>query len=168
MGEKGGVEFTEEDDTMENHSPALDHVVRLFEDWRATRSGKRPIPEALFDAAYEVRHATSLNRLARILRLNHTRLAQTFAERRAREGAVAEREERPSRRVRLPGIVPPAPGPSRPAVNVTRVVELPQETCGACAEVKTPSGWLLRLSPAAPAGLIEALVGAIWEREVAR
>lgn len=146
---------------MENHSPALDHVVRLFEDWRATRSGKRSIPEALFDAAYKVRHATSLNRLARILRLNHTRLAQAFAERLARDGAAAERNERLSRQVQVPG-------PSRPAVNVTRVVELPQETCGACAEVKTPSGWLLRLSPAAPAGVIEALVGAIWEREVMR
>lgn len=153
---------------MENHSPALDHVVRLFEDWRASRSGNRSIPEALFDAAYEVRHATSLQRLARILRLNHTRLSHAFAERRARDGAAAERRERLSRQVQEPGIVPPVSGPSRLAVNVTRVVELPQESCGACAEVKTPSGWLLRLSPAAPVGVIEALVGAIWEREVAQ
>lgn len=146
---------------MQNHSPAVDRVVRLFEDWRASRSGKRSIPEALLDEAFEVRHETSLNRLARMLRLNHTRLAQAFEERLGRGAKATQQSQPPARQAK--GSVP-----TSAEVHVTRVVELAQGHGSTCAEVKSPSGWLLRLSASAPAGVIDAVVGALWEREVVR
>lgn len=44
---------------MQDHSPTRDHVVRLFEDWRENRPGKRAIPDIHFCTEYYSRPALS-------------------------------------------------------------------------------------------------------------
>lgn len=96
--------------------------MRLFNDWRESRSGKSSIPETLLDAAYEILETASLSTLSRILRLSRTRLAQAFEMRRELGAKTIQQRQRPARRVQ--GTVPSAAAPASAGVHVTQDVEL--------------------------------------------
>jgi hypothetical protein len=54
--------------------PAFEEVQALFERWRKEKSGRDPIPPALWDAAVSLTDEHTVNRVARFLHLNHTEL----------------------------------------------------------------------------------------------
>jgi hypothetical protein len=65
---------------MPRPSPAvptdLQELSGRFEDWRRTRSGKSPIPEALWAAAAQLARSHGVCRTARVLRLEYKKLRQ--------------------------------------------------------------------------------------------
>jgi hypothetical protein len=55
-------------------TPALEEVHELFERWRKDKTGRDPIPGALWEAAISLTDGYFVNKIARRLRVNHNDL----------------------------------------------------------------------------------------------
>jgi hypothetical protein len=55
----------------EHDQPTLEEVHELFERWRKDKTGRSPIPEALWEAAVSLTDDHSVNRIANRLHLNY-------------------------------------------------------------------------------------------------
>jgi hypothetical protein len=60
--------------TTSSQQVDLEAVRTQFEDWRQSRDKRSPIPESLWKAAASLSPASSLTRISKSLRLNHTQL----------------------------------------------------------------------------------------------
>jgi hypothetical protein len=57
----------------------LSDVAQAFEQWRAEKVGKKPLPEALWAQATEAAREHGTTRTAQLLRLNHSALKRRLA-----------------------------------------------------------------------------------------
>ncbi len=81
--------------TAANHfptpRPTLEFVRNQFETWRKKRSRRRPIPEALWQAAVALCNKHSIFEVSRALRMNYTGLRDRVLRARGMEPVVGER-----------------------------------------------------------------------------
>ncbi|MBC7360308.1 MAG: hypothetical protein H5U10_17410 [Desulfacinum sp.] len=66
----------------DQQSVSLEQVQERFGKWRSNRNGRPRIPESLWEAAAYLYPAYCLNRIARSLGLDYTKLKQRVAQRR--------------------------------------------------------------------------------------
>lgn len=64
-----------------DHTPNLESVQQQFESWRASKTGREPIPEHLWAVAVRLCREHPLTRVSRVLRLSFNDLKKHLSER---------------------------------------------------------------------------------------
>jgi hypothetical protein len=119
----------------------LDHVSKLFSDWRESRSFKGPIPESLIRAVARLDPNLPIRKVANVLRLNPTDLKRKLQNLEAVGSAHVE--ERSPKMEKAQGQVQ-----NQGKIHVTKIVavEKTDSSVPSSVEIVSPDGWVLRSS----------------------
>ena len=119
----------------------LDHVSKLFSDWRESRSFKGPIPEPLIKAIARLDPNLPMRKVAKELRLNPTDLKRKLQNLETGDSTHVEQQgskiEKPQGQVQ-----------NQSKIQVTKIVAVEKidSSVPSSVEIVSPGGWVLRSS----------------------